>query len=143
MTLKIKLESPECEPFKKHKMDAGFDLRSNNDDFTLLPGSKIKVYTGVKVSIPPRHAGMILPRSGFGVEYEVGLANTVGLIDSDYRGELIVWLVNRGNKELHIKKYDRFCQLVVFPVLIDIVRVVDELDKTGRGEGGFGHTGAN
>lgn len=141
MSLRFKLDNPQCEPYKGHKMDAGFDLRSNNEDFTLLPGAKVKVNTGVRVAIPPRHAGFILPRSGLGCEYEVGLANTVGLIDSDYRGELIVWLVNRGEKELKITKYSRFCQLIVVPVLIDVIRVVDELDKTGRGDNGFGHTG--
>lgn len=143
MSLKIKLDDPRCEPYKKHKMDAGYDLRSNNDDFTLLPGAKVEVHTGVRVSIPPRHAGLIVPRSGLGIQYEVKMANTVGVIDSDYRGELIVWLINGGDKDLHIKKYDRFCQLIVVPVLIDVIRIVDELDHTGRGDGGFGHTGVN
>ena len=139
--MKISLIDPKCEPYKAHKMDAGYDLRSNNENFKLLPGAKIKVHTGVKVAIPPRHAGMIFPRSGLGTKFDVRLANTVGIIDAEYRGEIVVWLVNNGNTEIEIKKYDRFCQLIIVNILIDNLRIVDELDKTTRGEGGFGHTG--
>lgn len=67
MSLKIKLDDPRCEPYKKHKMDAGYD-------FTLLPGAKVEVHTGVRVSIPPRHAGLIVPRSGLGIQYELKMA---------------------------------------------------------------------
>jgi len=93
------------------------------------------------MEIPVRYIGMIVPRSGLGSKYRIGLANTVGVIDSDYRGELIVNLVNNGEEPLEIKQYDRFCQLIIVPVRIDTFRVVDNLQGTDRGDKGFGSSG--
>jgi dUTP pyrophosphatase len=128
-------------PYKGHRWDAGFDLRSNNEDFTISPSEKVKVYTGVKIQIPVRHAGIIVPRSGLGSKYEVGLANTVGVIDSEYRGEIIVNLVNRGLEDLEIKKYDRFCQLLIIPVYITELRAISSLSGSAREDRGFGSSG--
>lgn len=139
--IRITLDSKSCMPYKKHRWDAGFDLRSNNEDFIISPSEKVKVYTGVKAQIPARHMGMIVPRSGLGSKYEVGLANTVGVIDSEYRGEIIVNLVNKGTEDLEINKFDRFCQLIIVPVYITELREVSHLSGTSREDGGFGSSG--
>lgn len=141
MAIKIALENENCEPYKGNRWDGGWDLRSNNPDINIEPGQKVKVYTGVKVEIPVRHVGMVVPRSGLGSKFRLGLANTVGVIDSDYRGEIIVNLVNDGDESVTIEQFDRFCQLLVIPVRIDTFRVVEKLQETGRGDGGFGSSG--
>jgi len=141
MAIRIKLESPECEPYKGNRWDGGWDLRSNNPDITIEPGQKVKIYTGVSMEIPVRHIGMIVPRSGLGSKFRLGLANTVGVIDSDYRGEIIVFAVNDGEEPIEINQFDRFCQLIVIPVRIDTFRIVTRLQGTERGEDGFGSSG--
>ena len=138
---RIVLENEKCKPYKKHRFDAGWDLRSNNETFTICPGEKVKVYTGVKIAIPPKCAGLVVPRSGLGTSYRVTLANTIGVIDSEYRGEIIVWLINDGEEDLVIEKYDRFCQLILASINITPFEVVRSLPHTERGDGGFGHTG--
>ena len=142
-TIKIMLDDPQCEPFKKHRWDAGVDLRSNNEDFELAPGEQIKVYTGVRMEIPARYAGFVIPRSGLGSKYRMQLANTIGCIDSPYRGEIMVNIYNNGEEPIFINKYERFCQFIVLPVLIPTYRVVSQLTNTERGDGGFGHTGVD
>ena len=139
--IRVTLETQECMPYKGHRWDAGFDLRSNIDTFTIAPTEKVTVYTGVKMQIPVRHMGLIMPRSGLGSKFEIGLANTVGVIDSEYRGEIIVNLVNKGNEEVEIKRYDRFCQIVIVPVYITELRSVSTLAGTAREDKGFGSSG--
>ncbi len=139
--IRIAIKDENCIPYKGHRWDAGWDLKSQNETFTLKPGDKVKVSTGVMFEIPPRNMGLVLPRSGLGSKFEVALANTAGVIDSEYRGEVFVNLVVRGKESVEIKKGDRFCQLVVLPVNMDKLRIVDQLSDTGRGEGGFGSTG--
>jgi len=142
-SINIILDNEECMPYKKNSWDAGWDLRSNNETFTLAKGGKVKVHTGVKIEVPRRHMGLILPRSGLGCNSRVGLANTAGCIDSDYRGELMVFLVNDGHMDVEIKQYDRFAQLIIVPVALNKLRVIpnEQLSETERGEGGFGSTG--
>ena len=139
--IRVTLDAPECMPFKEHRWDAGFDLRSNNEDFIIEPGEKVKVFTGCKMQIPVRHMGMIAPRSGLGSKFQVVLANLVGIIDSEYRGELIVNLVNNGDEPLEINKYDRFCQIVIVPIYVTELRSVSELSGTAREDKGFGSSG--
>ena len=134
-------ETDELIPYKKHQTDAGWDLKSKLPDFTLHPGGQIKIPTGIRIAIPRSFAGMIFPRSGLGTKYRVRLANTVGIIDSDYRGEIIVFLTNEGKTELKIYQYDRFCQLLIVPVVTGNLIKKETLPSTIRGEGGFGHTG--
>jgi dUTP pyrophosphatase len=141
MAIRIKLESPECEPYKGNRWDGGWDLRSNNPDITIEPGQKVSIYTGVSMEIPVRHVGMLLPRSGLGTKFRLGLANTAGVIDSDYRGEIVAVVVNDGDENIHINKYDRFCQLLIVPVRIDTFRIVEHLQSTERGTDGFGSSG--
>ena len=140
-TIKIQLDDPQCEPYREHKWDAGVDLRSNMDDITLEPGEQIKVHTGVRAEIPARYMGLIVPRSGLGSKYRMQLANTVGVIDATYRGELMVNVYNNGDQNIYINKYDRFCQLIIVPVLNATYRIVSQLSDTKRGAGGFGSTG--
>jgi len=141
MAIRIVLDNEDCEPYKGNRWDGGWDLRSNNPDITIEPGQKVKIYTGVRMEIPVRHIGMVVPRSGLGSKYRLTLANTVGVIDSDYRGEIIVNLVNGGDEAVEINQFDRFCQILVVPVRIDTFRVVTKLQETGRGEQGFGSSG--
>lgn len=136
-------DDDNCEPYKKHRWDAGWDLKSANEDFTLKPGGKIEVNTGIKISVPRGYVGVLAPRSGLGTKYRLGLANTIGLIDADYRGEVKAVLVNDGYSEIEIKKYDRVCQLIVVPVVLQSMRRVKSLTETHRGDGGFGSTGVS
>ena len=140
-TIKIQLDDPQCEPYREHKWDAGIDLRSNNEDLTLDPGEQVKIHTGVRAEIPARYMGLVVPRSGLGSKFRMQLANTVGVIDSPYRGEIMVNVYNNGEQPIVINKYDRFCQLIIVPVLNATFRVVSQLSETRRGDGGFGHTG--
>jgi dUTP pyrophosphatase len=139
--VRIELLDEKCKPHKEHDTDAGWDLRSANPDFTLYKEAKVKVATGIKLAIPKGQAGLIIPRSGLGSKYRIELANTVGCIDSDYRGEVFVFLTNNGNEDIEIKQYDRFAQLIVVPVNISKLRYVSSLPGTKRDAGGFGHTG--
>lgn len=137
----IKVADTKLVPVRAHPTDAGADLRSNNETFTLKMGEKVKVYTGVKMEIPVGYVGLIVPRSGLGSKYRVTIANNVGVIDSDYRGEIMAFLVNDGAEDVQIEKYERICQIMIVPVALVSFNVVPKLSETGRGEGGFGHTG--
>lgn len=97
--------------------------------------------TGIKVAIPEGYAGFVLPRSGHAKRSGVGVVNSPGLIDSGYRGEVSVLLINHGNDPVTFRKGDRIAQLVVLPIPEVEWDEVDELDETTRGEGGFGSTG--
>ncbi len=122
--------------------DAGVDLRAT-EDVTLAPGGgRGLVPTGVAVAIPRGYAGFIQPRSGLAFKHGVTVLNSPGLIDSDYRGELKVLLVNTDpTSPFEVTRGERIAQLVIQAVEhVDFVEV-DSLDETERGEGGFGHTG--
>jgi dUTP pyrophosphatase len=143
--LDIVLQTPECEPHVGSKEAAGMDLRlaiKTAAGFTALsPGESISFSTGVKIEIPIGWVGLVAPRSGLGCKYKIVLDNTIGFIDSDYRGWIKVSMTNRGSETAFIGDYDRVCQLVIVPHYLPTFRVVDELSKTTRGSGGFGHTG--
>ena len=134
-------DNDNCAPYKKHRYDAGWDLRSANETFTLKPGAKVTVDTGLKMAIPSGYVGIILPRSGLGTKYRVGLANTAGVIDADYRGEVKVFLVNDGHVDVEVNQYDRICQLLIIPVVLQSMRKVGTLGATPRGDSGFGASG--
>ena len=122
---------------------AGLDLRAMLEDtLTLAPGKTELLPTGLAIYIAdPGYAGMILPRSGLGHKHGIVLGNLVGLIDSDYQGQLMVSCWNRGNDSFVIEPGDRIAQLVIVPVLQVSLAQVDEFSQTQRGEGGFGHSG--
>ena len=122
---------------------AGLDLRAMlKEDTVLEPGQTLLIPTGLSIYIgDPGLAAMILPRSGLGHKHGIVLGNLVGLIDSDYQGELMVSCWNRGQTAFNLSVGERIAQLVIAPVVqADLVEVA-ELDSTARGEGGFGSTG--
>ena len=122
---------------------AGLDLRACIDvPLLLAPGDVQLIPSGLAIHIgDPAYAAIILPRSGLGAKHGIVLGNLVGLIDSDYQGELKVSLWNRGNASFTIQPLDRIAQLVVIPVLQLRLNVVDEFTHSERGTGGFGSTG--
>lgn len=123
--------------------DAGLDLRSY-EDITLEPFERKLISTGLAIAIPEGYAGFVQPRSGMALKRGLSMANTPGLIDSHYRGELKVVAINLNASEaIHIEKGERIAQLVIQKVpLVELVEV-DQLDSTSRGEGGFGSSGTN
>ena len=122
---------------------AGLDLRACIDqELNLAPGATELIPTGIAIHIEdPGLAAMILPRSGLGHKHGIVLGNLVGLIDSDYQGELMVSCWNRGNESYTIHPGERIAQLVLVPVVQAQFEVVDEFDDSARGEGGFGSSG--
>ena len=108
----------------------------------IRPGETELIPTGISIFIKdPNYAALILPRSGLGHKHGIVLGNLVGLIDSDYQGELLVSCWNRGDKEFTINSLDRIAQLVLVPVLQPSFNLVEEYENTERGESGFGSTG--
>ncbi len=122
---------------------AGLDLRACiQAPLTLEPGSTHLIPTGLAIHIAdPAYAAMILPRSGMGHKHGIVLGNLVGLIDSDYQGELMVSTWNRGNAAFVLNPMERLAQLVIVPVLQVAFNIVDSFTETERGAGGFGSTG--
>ncbi|MGD8934809.1 MAG: dUTP diphosphatase [Gammaproteobacteria bacterium] len=122
---------------------AGMDLRACIDETIMLtPGETELIPTGIAIHInDPGLAATILPRSGLGHKHGIVLGNLVGLIDSDYQGQLFVSCWNRGNDSFTIEPGDRIAQLVFVPVVQADFEVVDEFDQSDRGTGGFGHSG--
>lgn len=122
---------------------AGIDLRAMLDKpLTLEPGQTELLPTGMAIHIEdPALAAMILPRSGLGHKHGIVLGNLVGLIDSDYQGQLMVSCWNRGNTTFRVEPGERIAQLVLVPVVQAKLNIVDSFDESDRGAGGFGHTG--
>ncbi|MCC5879518.1 MAG: dUTP diphosphatase [Idiomarina sp.] len=124
---------------------AGLDLRACLDKpLTIQPGQTVLVGTGLAMHIAdPGLAATILPRSGLGHKHGIVLGNLVGLIDSDYQGELKVSVWNRGEQSYTVEPGERIAQLVVLPVVQVDLHIVDDFSDSSRGEGGFGHSGTN
>ncbi len=122
---------------------AGLDLRACLDaPLALEPGQTVLVPTGLAIHIGnPGFAAMVLPRSGLGHKNGIVLGNLVGLIDSDYQGQLMVSLWNRGDTAFRIESMDRIAQMIIVPVMQVRLNVVEEFDASERGAGGFGSTG--
>ena len=148
MELKIKPLSPKVGkeiPFPAYATvgSAGMDLRACIDEpMTIRPMERVKVPAGFAIALPgPQWVAFIFARSGLGIKSGITLPNCVGVIDSDYRGEIIVALTNLSDTDYTIQPGDRVAQLVIMPVTQADINVVDELDETERGAGGFGSTG--
>lgn len=128
-------------PAYAHDGDAGMDL-SAAEDVTLAPFERAGVGTGIAIAIPEGHAGFVQPRSGLALRKGLALVNSPGLIDSHYRGEIRVVLVNLDPTEsIVIQRGERIAQLVIQPVVRALPYEVDALDRTARGDDGFGSTG--
>lgn len=120
---------------------AGMDLASADAAVTLAPGQRVGIGTGLALEIPAGFEGQVRPRSGLARKHGVTVVNAPGTIDSDYRGELTVLLVNLGAEAHTISPGDRIAQLVIAPVTQVAIEEVESLSTTIRGSGGFGHTG--
>lgn len=142
LVLPIKRLDPDVVlPSYAYEGDAGLDLRANVD-IDIAPFERKLVPTGLAIAIPEGFAGFVQPRSGLALKVGLSMANTPGLIDSHYRGELKVIAVNLdANEIIHISKGERIAQLVIQRVPVVTLMEVDELDKTDRGTGGFGSSG--
>lgn len=121
---------------------AGMDVLSA-EDVTLAPGGRHAVATGFALAIPEGYEIQVRPRSGLALKHGISLPNTPGTIDSDYRGELKIIMINLGDSDFEIARGDRIAQLVLAPVTRAAWEEVEELDDTERGAGGFGSTGGH
>jgi dUTP pyrophosphatase len=129
-------------PSRASSGSAGFDLRAAVDGELLLrPGERLLVPTGLVLEIPPGWEGQVRPRSGLALRHGIGIVNAPGTIDSDYRGEVGVILINLGEASFSLKRGDRIAQLVISRVEPIELEEADELGSSGRGDGGFGSTG--
>jgi dUTP pyrophosphatase len=145
-TVDIKILDPRMKeqlPAYATPGSAGLDLRACIDaPITLQPGETVLVPTGLAIHVAdPSYAAMILPRSGMGHKNGIVLGNLVGLIDSDYQGQLMISTWNRGQNAFTLNPMERLAQLIIVPVLQVAFNVVEEFDSSERGEGGFGSTG--
>ena len=122
--------------------DAGLDLRCCNRGVEIYPGETKFINSGIAVAIPNGWVGQLYPRSGLGVKKGLVLGNTVGIIDSNYRGEILIAVKNTGKELIAIDYLDRIAELVITPhYKLNNLMIVDELDSTNRGDKGFGSSG--
>lgn len=142
ITLPIKRLDPTVElPSYAYAGDAGLDLRAN-EDVVLAPHERRLISTGLAIAIPEGYAGFIQPRSGMALKKGLSMANTPGLIDAHYRGELKVLAINLDHETpIVIERGERIAQLVIQKVPVVTLQEVQELDETDRGAGGFGSSG--
>lgn len=121
---------------------AGLDLRAAlAEPLDLHPGERKLIPTGLKIAVPLGFEAQVRPRSGLAIKQGITMLNSPGTIDADYRGEVMVIAINHGHETVRFNHGDRIAQLVVAPVVQVVIREVDALDATNRGEGGFGSTG--
>jgi len=145
--IEIKIEKVRgCEdlplPVSTSELSSGVDLLSAEASDAVLKPGKIKlISTGIKIMIPKGYEGQIRPRSGLALKHGITVLNTPGTIDSDYRGIVKVILINLGEEDFNIQRGDRIAQLVIQKIFSPNFKIVKTLDKTKRGEGGFGHSG--
>jgi dUTP pyrophosphatase len=145
--IEIKIEkAKECEdlalPVSSSKFSSGVDLLSaESSDIVLEPNNIKLISAGIKIIIPEGYEGQIRPRSGLALKYGITVLNSPGTIDSDYRGILKVILINLGKKKFIIHRGDRIAQLVIQKIFYPNFKLVQKLNNTKRGEGGFGHSG--
>ena len=142
--MKIKIVNKSKHPLPEYATpgSAGMDLRANIDaPITLAPGERKLILTGIYIALPVGYEAQIRPRSGLALKHGIGLANMLGTIDSDYRAEVGVILINLGQENFVVNDGERIAQMVIAKHETAEWEVVDELDETERGEGGYGHTG--
>jgi dUTP pyrophosphatase len=139
---RLRREPPVPLPQYMTEGSSGMDLFASLEKEVILePGERRLIPTGISVAIPERYEGQIRPRSGLAVQRGIGIVNGPGTIDSDYRGEIGVLLINFGDEAFTIRNGDRIAQMVISQVFRPILEEVDDLPPTLRQEGGFGHTG--
>lgn len=147
MKLKVKLLNDDAQiPTRSNATDAGYDLYASEDK-VIIKGLVTTVHTGIAIAVPPtdyegddiRCYARVAPRSGLAIKH--GIDTFAGVVDQGYTGEVIVALFNTGIDEYQVKKGDRIAQLIITPILTPPIEVVDELEATERGDGGFGSSG--
>ena len=142
--MKIKIVNKSKHPLPEYATpgSAGMDLRANIDaPITLAPGERKLIPTGIYIALPVGYEAQVRPRSGLALKHGIGLANMLGTVDSDYRADVGVILINLGQENFVVNDGDRIAQMVIAKHETAEWDVVDELDETERGEGGYGHTG--
>lgn len=140
----ITLKDPSFLPTYGSDLASGADVRAYiEQDILLEPGATILVPTGLYFAIPEGYEIQVRPRSGLALKHGITILNTPGTIDADYRGELGLILINHGKKTFTINRGMRLAQIVLAPVVQAEFLVVESLEATTRGEGGFGHTGTH
>jgi dUTP pyrophosphatase len=135
-----KIHEDAILPHYVHPGDSGMDLYSI-EDLTIASGETRLVHTGLKIAVPENYEAQVRPKSGLALKHSVTVLNTPGTVDSGYRGEVCVILINHGREPFHIQKHTKIAQMVICPVVQAEIVEVASLDETARGEGGFGSTG--
>lgn len=149
MKNEIKVKIIRCRPLARlprymTEQAAGMDLYAVlDDDLVLSPGQRVMVPTGIAIALPPGYEAQVRPRSGLAVKHGITLVNSPGTIDADYRGEISVIIINHGENDFIINDGERIAQMIVAPVSRCNWNLVESLEESERGSGGFGHTGAN
>lgn len=140
--VKIKLKEGAIAPRYETAGSAGMDIRALlNDTITLLPGERMLIPTGIYLELDEGYEAQIRARSGLAIKYGIGMINGIGTIDSDYRGEIMIPLINWGNTNFKINNHDRIAQLIICKYEKVKLIIVDNISTTNRNNGGFGHTG--
>lgn len=141
-TVKVALANETSKlPTKSTNGSAGYDLYSNDDNIIIEPNDTKPIHTGIRLQLLENYVGLVYARSGLGCRYGLVPSNCVGVIDSDYRGEIIVYLHNHGKITCTINRGDRIAQLIISELPRVQLELVNELDDTNRSSGGFGSTG--
>ena len=141
MLVRFKKINPDAIlPAYAHQGDAGLDVRSV-EDLTIPPGKRALVKTGLVMELPSDAEAQVRPRSGLALKFGVTVLNSPGTIDSGYRGEVGVILINHGDQPFEVRKGDRIAQIVIAPCIHADIVEVESLDSSERGSGGFGSTG--
>jgi len=143
--IKVKrLEHAKDIPLPRYmtKSSVGMDIcAAVTSELVLMPGQRALVPTGIAIELPDGFEAQIRPRSGLAIRYGIGILNSPGTIDPDYRGEIKIILINLGERPFRIRRGDRIAQMVINKVVHAIMEDVEELSLTDRGDKGFGHTG--
>lgn len=144
ISVSVLVEDEELLPAYSTESASGADARASiSEAFSILPGQSAIIPTGIKVELPDGYEIQVRPRSGFAAKNQVTVLNTPGTIDSDYRGEICVILINHGKQPFVVTPKMRIAQLVVSPVVQAVFVKSCQISETQRGEGRFGHTGTN
>lgn len=140
ININIKVEDENLMPSYETLGSAGADLKANEEG-VLMPGQRKLIKTGISIELPAGYEAQVRPRSGLALKHGISMVNTPGTIDSDYRGEIGVILINHGDTPFEYKKGDRIAQLVIARYSRAEFQICSSLSETERGSGGFGHTG--
>jgi dUTP pyrophosphatase len=136
----VKIHEDALLPHYAHPGDSGMNVYSI-EEVSIAPGETRLVHTGLKIAVPGHYEAQLRPKSGLALQHGITLLNTPGTVDSGYRGEVCVIVINHGREAYHIQKHGKIAQLVICPVIRANIVEVEQLDETARGDGGFGSTG--